>query len=171
MRSVLALSLSLLTLTSLSCRKQAPPVEALPARTPVVVAQQAPAPAPAPVVRGPVELASIYYDFDRSDIRADQLPPMRRNAAAMNDDSSLRIRIEGNCDERGTTDYNLALGERRARAARDWLVAQGIAPSRITTVSYGEERPLDSGHNEAAWARNRRSEFRITSAREPIAER
>jgi peptidoglycan-associated lipoprotein len=71
------------------------------------------------------------------------------------------IRIEGNCDERGTVEYNLALGEKRAKAALDYLVKMGIDPSRISTVSYGKERPMDPGHTEAAWAKNRRDDFVI----------
>jgi peptidoglycan-associated lipoprotein len=71
------------------------------------------------------------------------------------------IRIEGNCDERGTVEYNLALGEKRANAALDYLVKMGIDPSRISTVSYGKERPMDPGHTEAAWAKNRRDDFVI----------
>ena len=80
----------------------------------------------------------------------------------MNQNSSVRSQIEGHCDERGTNEYNLALGERRANAAKQYLTTAGISAGRLSTISYGEERPLDPGHTEAAWARNRRAHFVIT---------
>jgi peptidoglycan-associated lipoprotein len=73
------------------------------------------------------------------------------------------VQIQGHCDERGTVEYNLALGEKRASAAKDYLVGMGINPDRLSTISYGEERPANPGHNEAAWAQNRRDEFKIVS--------
>jgi peptidoglycan-associated lipoprotein len=84
-----------------------------------------------------------------------------KNATQLRDASTFDILIEGHCDERGTNAYNLALGEKRAEAAKSYLVSQGIAASRITTVSYGEERPFDTGHNEAGWAKNRRAHFGV----------
>jgi len=105
---------------------------------------------------------TIYFDFDKSDIRADQRDRMNRNARLLNDNKNVRIRLEGHCDERGTNEYNMALGDRRANSVRQFLVDYGISDSRITTISYGEERPVDPGHNEDAWAKNRRCEFRIT---------
>jgi peptidoglycan-associated lipoprotein len=74
----------------------------------------------------------------------------------------IKVKIEGNCDERGTTEYNLALGDRRAKAAMDYLTAQGVDAARLTTISYGKEKPVDAGHNEEAWAKNRRDEFILT---------
>jgi peptidoglycan-associated lipoprotein len=104
-------------------------------------------------------LRRIHFDFDRADIRSDAIQTLTENAARMREHSGFPIRIEGHCDERGTVEYNLALGDRRARAARDYLVSAGIPAQRLRTISFGKERPLDPGHNEAAWAMNRRAEF------------
>ncbi len=103
----------------------------------------------------------IYFDFDRYTIRPDMRSRMEHNAQVMLDHPDIKVEIQGNCDERGTNEYNLALGEKRAKAARDYLVNMGIDPGRITIVSLGEEKPLDPGHNEAAWAKNRRDDFII----------
>lgn len=105
-------------------------------------------------LRGP-----IYFDFDRSDLRPEAREELRRKAEVLRSFPEVRVRIEGHADERGTVEYNLALGERRADAARRFLIDLGIDPDRITTVSYGEERPAVEGQNEAAWSRNRRDEF------------
>jgi peptidoglycan-associated lipoprotein len=86
---------------------------------------------------------------------------LKEKAAWLQDRPEVDVLIEGHCDERGTNEYNLALGERRAQSAKVFLVNMGIASSRLTTVSYGEERPLDPGHDEAAWAKNRRAQFVI----------
>ncbi|MFN2432058.1 MAG: peptidoglycan-associated lipoprotein Pal [Gemmatimonadota bacterium] len=106
----------------------------------------------------------IYFDFNRSEVRADSRDVLARKVDAMNELPEIAIRIEGHADERGTVEYNLALGERRAQAAKDYLVNAGIDPSRITTISYGEEQPAIDESNESAWAENRRYEFVITSA-------
>ncbi len=106
---------------------------------------------------------TIYFDYDKSDIRADQRDSMNKNARLLNDNKNVGIRLEGNCDERGTNEYNMALGDRRANSVRQCLIDYGITSSRITTISYGEERPVDAGQNEDAWAKNRRCEFKITS--------
>lgn len=132
-------------------------------------------PAPAPKIQEPAKrveekstvpsdlrFETIYFDFDKSDIRADQRSSINRNAELLSKYSSVRIQIEGHCDERGTNAYNLALGQRRADAAKQFLVEYGISSSRISTVSYGEERPVDMGHSESAWDKNRRCEFIIT---------
>ncbi len=103
----------------------------------------------------------IYFDFDRYTIRPDMTSRMEHNAKVMLDHPDIKVEIQGNCDERGTNEYNLALGEKRAKAARDYLVNMGVDPGRITIVSLGEEKPLDPGHNEAAWAKNRRDDFII----------
>ena len=105
----------------------------------------------------------VYFDFDRYDIRADGAAIIQAKAAFMQQYSSIRAEIQGHCDERGTEVYNMALGDRRARAAYNYITSLGIAGGRLSTVSYGKERPLDSGHHEAAWARNRRAQFVITS--------
>ncbi len=99
----------------------------------------------------------VFFDFDKAALTADARGTLERQAAWLKQYPSARITIEGHCDERGTREYNLALGERRATAARDYLVSLGIDPSRIETVSLGEERPYAMGSNEAAWRLNRRS--------------
>ena len=96
-----------------------------------------------------------FFDYDRHNIRSDGEPTLRRQAAFLRANPSLSITISGHCDERGTREYNLALGERRATAAKNYLVSLGIDASRITTISYGKERPIVIGHNDAAWAQNR----------------
>jgi peptidoglycan-associated lipoprotein len=108
------------------------------------------------------ELETIYFDFDRSNIRDDQKPTLRANAGAVNANPAWRtVVIEGHCDERGSEEYNLALGERRANAAKQYLVDSGVAAERIDTVSFGESRPAVQGHDESAWRWNRRAEFRV----------
>ena len=106
-------------------------------------------------------LKDIHFDFDRYEIRPEDAEILKENAALLIKYPDKRIQIEGHCDERGTAEYNLALGERRAQSARDFLISLGIAPNRITTISYGEEKPLDPGHHEEAWAKNRRCHFVI----------
>ena len=86
---------------------------------------------------------------------------LREKAEFVKDNPNVRIRIEGNCDERGTNEYNLALGERRAESAKNFLLSLGISPDRIETISYGEERPVDPGHNDEAWAKNRNDQFTL----------
>jgi peptidoglycan-associated lipoprotein len=103
--------------------------------------------------------AMIFFDFDRSDLREDARGTLQGKAEAMRQFTEVDVRIEGHADERGTIEYNLALGERRADSARRYLIDLGIDPDRMTTVSYGEERPMTEGHNESAWANNRRDEF------------
>ena len=105
-----------------------------------------------------VELETIYFDFDRFDIRADARPVLRGNAAAISD-ASGKVTIEGHCDERGSAEYNLALGERRANAVKRYLVDLGVSSSKLRTVSFGEERPAVQGHDESAWRYNRRADF------------
>jgi peptidoglycan-associated lipoprotein len=97
----------------------------------------------------------VYFDYDQYAIRDDAKPLLSAQAQWLVRYPAVKIRIEGNCDERGTEEYNLALGARRASQVRDILVAQGVAPDRISTVSYGKERPIDTGDNETAWAHNR----------------
>lgn len=101
----------------------------------------------------------IYFDFDKSSIRADQKDRIKMNGDILLKNPSLDIKIEGNCDERGTNEYNMALGERRAMSAKKFLMNMGVAENRLTTISYGEERPLNRGHDELAWSQNRRDDF------------
>jgi peptidoglycan-associated lipoprotein len=105
------------------------------------------------------EAESIYFDFDKSFIKLEYRPILNEKAAFLKDYPEMRVRIEGNCDERGTNEYNLALGERRANSAKNFLVSWGIAADRIEIISYGEERPRALGHNEASWSQNRRDDF------------
>jgi len=100
---------------------------------------------------------TIYFDYDQYDLSPSSISEIRQFASQVKSDSSSRVRVEGHCDERGTREYNLALGERRANAVADILVLNGVTSSRITTVSYGEERPTASGSTESSWAKNRRA--------------
>ncbi len=101
----------------------------------------------------------IYFDFDKSGIKADQKNQLEKNAKYMKSAGSARFVIQGNCDERGTNEYNMALGERRALGAKKYLINLGVASSKLTTVSYGEEKPVNHGHDELAWSQNRRDDF------------
>jgi peptidoglycan-associated lipoprotein len=133
----------------------------------VVVEEPAPPPVEEKVIKEekPVEikLEPIYFDFDRYFIREDAKKTLNQNAKILKDNPAVKIRIEGNCDERGTAEYNLALGEKRAKSAKDYMVNLGIDPARITVISYGKEKPLYPGHNEEAWSKNRRDDFVIVS--------
>jgi len=99
----------------------------------------------------------VFFDFDKSDLTAEARATLDRQSAWLKKYPSVAITMEGHCDERGTREYNLALGERRATSAKNYLVASGVDASRVKTVSYGKERPAVLGSNEAAWAQNRRS--------------
>ena len=99
----------------------------------------------------------VLFDTDRSNIRGDQRPILERQAAWMQQNASVQVQVEGHADERGTREYNLALGQRRANSARDVLIAGGVAGGRISTISYGKDRPTALGSDEAAWAQNRRA--------------
>ncbi|HEY1752315.1 MAG TPA: peptidoglycan-associated lipoprotein Pal [Caulobacteraceae bacterium] len=104
----------------------------------------------------------VYFDFDQAGIRADAGPILDGQSAWLRRYPDVRVRIEGNCDERGTREYNFALGARRADAVRDYLVAHGVAPARITTISYGKEQPIDPGQDDNAWAKDRNAHTAIT---------
>lgn len=104
-------------------------------------------------------LARVHFDFDKYELTAAARKIMSGNADYLHSNPGVRVRIEGHCDERGTTEYNLALGERRAKSAFQYLMDLGVDPNRMGVVSYGEEQPLDPGQNEEAWALNRRAEF------------
>jgi peptidoglycan-associated lipoprotein len=108
-------------------------------------------------------LKDIHFDFDKYDIRSGDAEILKENAALLMKHPTLKIQIEGHCDERGTSEYNLALGERRANSAKKYLVSLGMRADQISTISYGEEKPLDPGHNEEAWRKNRRDHFIILS--------
>ncbi len=105
----------------------------------------------------------VYFDLDQFTVRTDAQPVLSAQAAWLNRYPAVQVRIEGNCDERGTREYNLALGARRANSVREFLVSHGVAPGRINTISYGKERPLDPGEGESAWQRNRNAHTAIVS--------
>lgn len=107
-------------------------------------------------------LDEIRFDYDQSDIRDDARPVLARNADVLRRFDFLRVTVEGHCDERGTVEYNLALGERRARAAYDYLVSLGVPTGRLRAASHGKEVPVCSESTESCWARNRRARFRVT---------
>ena len=107
--------------------------------------------------------APIYFDFDKSDIRTDAAATLDRKIPWLQANPGMRIRIEGNADERGSDEYNLALGQRRAAAAKRYLVERGIDQGRFDLVSYGEERPVCTEHDETCWQRNRRDDFVIVT--------
>jgi peptidoglycan-associated lipoprotein len=149
----------------------APPVA--PAPAPVAAAPTSPPPAPAPVVAvapaprpAPAFTANdnvkvIHFDFDKSDIRPGDAKILESNAAWLKVNAGQLLMIEGHSDERGTVEYNVALGDRRATATLNYLVAQGVKADRISVISYGMERPSCSGHNEECWSQNRRSQFLV----------
>ena len=115
----------------------------------------------------------ILFDFDSASMRSDQRPLAEAKAPILTANPSLRIRIEGNADERGSAEYNIALGMRRAAEAKRFLTERGVDGSRIETVSFGKERPVCTGHEESCWQQNRRDDFRITAGevRAPISDR
>jgi peptidoglycan-associated lipoprotein len=108
-------------------------------------------------------LKDIHFDYDKYDIRPGDAAILKENAALLKKYLNVKIQIEGHCDERGTNEYNLALGERRANSTKSYLNSLGISSDRISTISYGEEKPLDQGHDEEAWAKNRRAHTIILS--------
>jgi len=116
-----------------------------------------------PVLEGRTNapLLPIYFDFDKASIREDQRSRLESDAEFLSQNKAIRVRIEGNCDERGTNEYNMALGQRRSLSAKKYLVNLGIDANRLETISYGEEKSLLFGHDEYSWAQNRRDDFVI----------
>jgi len=104
---------------------------------------------------------TIYFDFDKSVVRAAEISKIQGVVNYLKSHPNAAVRVEGNCDERGTEEYNRSLGERRALAGREKIVSSGISASRVDTVSYGLDHPVDTGHNEAAWSKNRRDDFTV----------
>jgi peptidoglycan-associated lipoprotein len=177
--ALVVMALSLVTAFA-ACGKKTPP----PPPPPPPVAPEAPPPAPPPAPRpepAPVVdeyarlkamsveeieksglLAEVYFDFDRADIREQDRAALSKNAEALKKFDFLKVTVEGHCDERGTVEYNLALGERRARAAYDYLVSLGVPADRLKTVSYGKEVPVCTQSSEDCWQRNRRAHFTVT---------
>jgi len=181
MRPVLSsVSLAALLITFLftGCAKEEPPppTAEAPPRPAAPAPGPAPAPAPAPSPGIPADAErqrreaamrdfqnqDIHFDFDKYDLRPDARAILDRKVAFLNENGAVRTQIEGHCDERGTSAYNMVLGERRANAAKQYLTTAGVSAGRLSAISYGKERPLDPGHNEAAWAKNRRDKFVVT---------
>ncbi len=166
-RSLLApvLALALIAGAAGCARKttQTPPspAPAPPTTTTTDTTTRTPPPTPPPSTSS-TELATsdmkdAFFDFDSANLRDDARAALDADAKLLRDHPNVNVTIEGHCDERGTEEYNQALGERRANAARDYLTSAGITASRIETVSYGKTRPFDMGHDESAWAQNRRA--------------
>jgi len=170
-RAALRLALAAAAAATLAaCASKPKPAPAAPPPPPPPPAETAPPPAPVgeTVLPGSerdfvVNVGDrVYFDFDKYDIRTDAQPLLDAQAAWLKRYPAVAVRIEGNCDERGTREYNLALGARRANAVRDFLVARGVAGDRISTVSYGKEKPIDAGTGEEADAHNRNAHTAIT---------
>jgi peptidoglycan-associated lipoprotein len=166
---------------ALACSpKPAPePPPAAPTATPtptVVTLEPTPAPTPKPTPRAPEDditrmnldavssyLKPAFFDYDKADLRADARDVLAANAQWLRKHPTVAFTIEGHCDERGTAQYNLALGDRRANSAKEYLVSLGIEAGRVKTVSYGKERPFATGHDEDSWQKNRRAHFVVTA--------
>lgn len=179
----------LLTVVVAACGKKKPPV-ARPMPPPSTTAAETPPPTPPPppqpVIETPIPvptmpaddrisstsiddlnrdspLKPLFYNLDSADVSPEGQQVLQANAAVLKKYPTMQITIEGHCDERGTAEYNLALGERRALAAKNYLVSLGVPADRVRTVSYGKEFPFDAGHDDGAWAKNRRAHFVITA--------
>jgi peptidoglycan-associated lipoprotein len=161
----LVLLLTLPLVFAAGCAKKARPagvpVEEPMVGEPEVTEPEATEPEPPTQVMEMLVLDDVHFDFDMYNIRPDARETLLRHAEKLQENTGPSVLIEGHCDERGTSEYNIALGERRARSTREFLVSYGIDASRLSTLSYGEERPLDPGHDEESWARNRRAHFVI----------
>lgn len=105
------------------------------------------------------EIKDIHFDFDKYEIRQEDIPTLKKVASLLQKYKNLKVIIEGHCDERGTNEYNFALGQKRANAAKQYLITLGVLPSKIEIISYGEEKPLCTEHNESCWQKNRRAHF------------
>ena len=161
MRHAMPLATALATLAALSaCATKAPPVQ-----NPTPVTDNRPSgPIPGSVQDFQVSVGDrVYFDTNEYTLRPDARATLEKQAAWLAKYPSVRVSIEGNCDERGTREFNLALGARRAASTKDYLVSLGVAPSRIDTVSYGKERPVDPRSIEAAWSLNRNGHTQIVS--------
>ena len=170
--------LTIAVATLAACSSQEPPEQAPTAPEQEPAPAQQPQPAEEPPAAGDFEAAepgsdvlsiqeinetgvlkTIYFDYDQSGIRPDQRATLQANAQFLRNNSNFRLVIAGHCDERGTRDYNMALGERRASATMQYLVSLGVPRDRVDIISYGEETPAATGNNESAWAQNRRAQF------------
>jgi peptidoglycan-associated lipoprotein len=129
-------------------------------RTPEPTPPPPPPPTPQPEPT-PLELRDVFYEYDKADLRDDARNALTENGRMLVETPRSSVTIEGHCDERGSVDYNLALGQRRADAAKDFLVSYGVGSDRLRTISYGENRPFALGHDEESWAQNRRAHFLV----------
>ncbi|TNE90528.1 MAG: OmpA family protein [Deltaproteobacteria bacterium] len=159
------------TLLLTGCKKQGPPDElAAENAHPHVEVQQTAVPSTAEAVLAmKAQFARVHFETDSSKLDATGQQALATNVAIMQKHPSLQVEIQGHADERGTSDYNLALGDRRANAVRKYMIAQGLAPTRVTVITYGEERPVVPGTGDFAWSQNRRAEFRILARSESDA--
>ncbi|MES2641457.1 MAG: OmpA family protein [Myxococcota bacterium] len=157
-----------LVLLTPACKK-APPASLDAAYTPEPSdpAKEAPPPVVARVAQN---FARVQFAYDSATLDTVSKAALSENAAILTANPAVKVEVQGHADERGTTDYNLALGDKRAAVVRAWLVTGGVGTSQIATVSYGEERPLSSGQGESVWAANRRAEFRITWSGDALVE-
>jgi peptidoglycan-associated lipoprotein len=162
---LIAMALTLALTSGCSSRKKveggAEPPPPPPTQTEAPPVEEPPPPATTPPTdeNAQANLQDAYFDYDDAGLRDDAKSALEANAKYMEGHTRVNVVIEGHCDERGSVEYNLALGEKRARAAKEYLTTYGINAGRVTTISYGKERPFDPGHNEEAWARNRRAHF------------
>jgi peptidoglycan-associated lipoprotein len=166
-----ALRLALVAACAVSvtaCASKPKPTPSTPTTPPSYPTQPAQPPGPTGPVPGSIQDFvvnvgdRVYFDFDQFDIRADAAPVLNAQAQWLLRYPSVMVRIEGNADERGTREYNLALGARRANSVRDYLIARGVQAARISTVSFGKERPIDPGTSEESYQRNRNGHTAIT---------
>jgi peptidoglycan-associated lipoprotein len=158
------------TLAGCAHQQAAPPVAVAPAPPPVAPPPQVavtPAPAAAPdgvaALEQALQKATAYFDFNGDQLSPQGMSALQRVGEVLRKHPSLQIRVEGNCDERGTSEYNLALGQRRAEMAKKYLVALGATAAQVDTLSYGAEQPADPRHTDEAWARNRRADVKRAS--------
>jgi len=131
-----------------------PPTESTPSAPP---SEEKAPPPPTETSNDRLSMEDAFFDFDDFSLRQDAKSALETDGKYLEKNSGAKVVIEGHCDERGSVEYNLALGEKRAHAAKDYLVSYGIPATRLTTISYGKERPFDNGHDEGAWAKNRRA--------------
>ena len=162
---ILLISLLAISFVVMSCGgPKEPVVEEQPVVTEPVVEEKEtepePPPPPPPTLKES-QFVTVYFDFDKYSLRGDAKIALDNNYNLLNEFATASVKIEGHCDERGTVEYNLSLGDKRAKATMDYLVGLGVDPGRISIISYGKERPADDGHNETAWNKNRRCEFRV----------
>ena len=141
-----------------------PPAQALPAPKAEAAPVAVPAPAASKESNAQADdlrssLEKVFFNFDSATLSQEARDRLVKDAELMKKDPGIKVRIEGNCDERGSDEYNLALGEKRARVAMKYLTDLGVPADRLSVISYGKEKPADPGHDEAAWAKNRRDEF------------